>query len=354
MDWKFSEEQVAYTEALRDWLASIAPSTTLRGWLESGDATAFESAFAQDWAGVGFEEECGGQGGGLVELAQTAEELGRAAAPSSVWLATTVAAPLLASRPDIIRESLAGAVAVLLAPADWIPEAAPTLSLAADGTITGVVPRVLAGGTAARFIVVTDAGDGRQLRLIEAAGGGVDITRRKLLDRSREVAEISLRNAPSTPVAADVDAVLGAATLRAAIVVAADTLGASERMLELAVEYSKQRRQFGVPIGSFQAVKHAAATIMVGVEAARSVVYYAAASVAAGTPQAELHAAAAKAQVTAEGPRAADSALTMHGAIGFTWEHDLQLFYKRAKLNETLMGSPAAWNERIADGLALT
>jgi alkylation response protein AidB-like acyl-CoA dehydrogenase len=138
-----------------------------------------------------------------------------------------------------------------------------------------------------------------------------------------------------------------------AVLVAADSLGATERMLELAVEYSKQRHQFGVPIGSFQAVKHAAATIEVGVEAGRSAVYFAAASVEAGLPECSLHAAAVKAQVTAEGARAADTALTMHGAIGYTWEHDLHLFYKRARLDEYLAGKPVAWNERIADGLAL-
>jgi alkylation response protein AidB-like acyl-CoA dehydrogenase len=124
-------------------------------------------------------------------------------------------------------------------------------------------------------------------------------------------------------------------------------------MLDLAVEYSKQRHQFGVPIGSFQAVKHAAATILVGVEAARSVVYFAAASVDSGAADAALHAAAAKAQVTAQGARAADDALTIHGAIGYTWEHDLQIFYKRAKLDEHLYGDPRVWNERIADGLSL-
>jgi alkylation response protein AidB-like acyl-CoA dehydrogenase len=124
-------------------------------------------------------------------------------------------------------------------------------------------------------------------------------------------------------------------------------------MLDLAVAYSKQRKQFGVPIGSFQAVKHAAATILVGVEAGRSGVYFAAASVDVGDPECALHAAAVKAQVTAEGAVAADTALTMHGAIGYTWEHDLHLFYKRARLDERLFGTPATWNERIADGLAL-
>jgi alkylation response protein AidB-like acyl-CoA dehydrogenase len=124
-------------------------------------------------------------------------------------------------------------------------------------------------------------------------------------------------------------------------------------MLELAVEYSKQRHQFGVPIGSFQAVKHAAATIEVEVEAGRSAVYFAAASVGAGLEEASLHAAAVKAQVTAAGARVADVALTMHGAIGYTWEHDLHLFYKRARLDEHLAGEPYWWNERIADALAL-
>jgi alkylation response protein AidB-like acyl-CoA dehydrogenase len=129
-------------------------------------------------------------------------------------------------------------------------------------------------------------------------------------------------------------------------------------MLALAVEYAGQRHQFGVPIGSFQAVKHAAATLLVGVEAARSVVPFAAASVDAPAetrhPLWLLHAAAAKSQVTATAAGAADTALTLHGAIGYTWEHDLQLFYKRAKLDAVLGGTPGAWDDVIADGLPLT
>jgi alkylation response protein AidB-like acyl-CoA dehydrogenase len=91
----------------------------------------------------------------------------------------------------------------------------------------------------------------------------------------------------------------------------------------------------------------------VGVEAARSAVHFAAASVDGGDPQSLLHAAAVKAQVTAEGARAAESALTLHGAIGYTWEYDLHLFFQRARLDRQLFGTPATWNERIADGLAL-
>jgi alkylation response protein AidB-like acyl-CoA dehydrogenase len=124
-------------------------------------------------------------------------------------------------------------------------------------------------------------------------------------------------------------------------------------MLDLAVEYSKQRHQFGAPIGSFQAVKHAAATMLVAVESARSIVYYAAASVEAGHPDAALHAAVAKAQACAAAEQVADSALTVHGAIGYTWEYDLQLYYKRAKLDNRLFGGPEIWNERLAAQLPL-
>jgi alkylation response protein AidB-like acyl-CoA dehydrogenase len=350
VQWKLSEEQDAYQEAFRDWLAGVAPSDTVRQWLDSGDASVFEARFVADgWAGVGLPEELGGQGGGLVELALTAEELARAGVPSAGWLATVLAAPVLARRTDLVGTALAGETIALLVPAESIPETAPSLTVDADGALTGAVPRVLAGDTAARFVALSSEG----ARLVDAHATGVAVTRRRLLDRSRSVADVSLDGVPSLALEADLAGVLWQASARAAVLVAADALGASERMLDLAVEYSKQRHQFGVPIGSFQAVKHAAATILVGVEAARSAVYFAAASVDADDPQALMHAAAVKAQVTAEGVRAADSALTMHGAIGYTWEHDLHLFFKRAKLDEQLYGTPAEWNECIADGLAL-
>jgi alkylation response protein AidB-like acyl-CoA dehydrogenase len=202
-------------------------------------------------------------------------------------------------------------------------------------------------------VVPAGTGDARELRLVDASAPGVSRTRRHLLDRSRSAADVTLDRVPSARLTADGAAVLRRASARAAVLVAADSLGAAERMLDLSVQYSRQRRQFGVPIGSFQAVKHAAATVEVGIEAARSAVHFAAASVDAGDPQSLLHAAAVKAQVTAEGARAADSALTMHGAIGYTWEYDLHLFYKRAMLDRELCGAPWAWNDLIADGLAL-
>jgi alkylation response protein AidB-like acyl-CoA dehydrogenase len=219
--------------------------------------------------------------------------------------------------------------------------------------MSGSVSRVLAGAEASEFVAVIDVDGVPRLVAIDARSDGVAVRPRSLLDRSRSVADVTLDHVPYRLLEGDVAAALARAADLAAVLVAADTLGAMERMLDLAVDYSKQRKQFGVPVGSFQAVKHAAAGIEVAVEAGRSAIYFAAASVEAGTDDCALHAAAVKAQVTAEGSRAADTALTMHGAIGYTWEHDLHLFYKRARLNEFLLGDPHLWNERIADGLAL-
>ncbi|MGW6356327.1 acyl-CoA dehydrogenase family protein [Streptomyces sp. NPDC055092] len=354
MDWKLSEEQDAYQKTFRDWLAGIAPSATVRQWLDAEDDPAFESRFVSGgWSGVGLAEDLGGQGGGLVELALTAEELARAAVPSAAWLSNVLAVPALSGHPDLVVAALAGENLALLVPAETVPDEAPPLWADTDGAITGRVPRVLGGDRGARFIVPVGAGGAEQLRLVEAGAPGVGLAVRPLQDRSRSVADVTLDQVPSVRLDVDGAAVLRQASARAAVLTAADSLGATERMLDLAVEYSLQRHQFGVPIGSFQAVRHAAATLLVGIEAARSAVYFAAASVEGEDPQAFLHAAAVKAQVTAEGARGADSALTLHGAIGYTWEHDLHLFFKRAKLDEKLFGAPAVWNERIADGLAL-
>lgn len=397
MEWEPSAEQRSYQEAFRGWLAEMAPSATLRGWLDAGDPSAFERRFAADgWAGVGLPEDLGGQGGGLTELALTAEELGRAAAPSSAWLATVLAAPALAGRPDLVTAALEGQAVALLLPADAMPSrlpphrggaagagpgraqrsaggsaaggpqaggpevggSAPGLTVGEDGSITGSVPLVLGGDRAARFVALAGDGERAALRLVDAGSAGVRVTPRRLLDRSRSVADVTLDRAGSEPLAGDAETVLARIRTWAGVLLAADSLGAASRMLDLAVAYSKQRHQFGVPIGSFQAVKHAAATMLVGVEAARSIVYFATATHddpdgLTDAPPPLLVAAAAKAQVTADGAAAADSALTLHGAIGYTWEHDLQLYYKRAKLDERLYGPPAAWHDLIASALAL-
>ncbi len=358
MQWKFSDEQEAYREALRGWLADAAGSEQVRTWLgaEGGtpDPAPFEERFLGDgMAGVGVAEEIGGQGGSLVELAITAEELARAAAPSSAWLATMLAVPAIEGRADLVKAALEGGHAALAVAAESLPDAATALTAGADGRLSGDVPRVLGADRASLLVVPAHGPDGLGLHVVDASADGVTVTPRRLLDRSRSVADVRLDGVAGERLDVDAAAVLARVADIAGVLVAADALGAMDRMLALAVEYSGQRHQFGVPIGSFQAVKHAAATILVDVEAGRSGVYFAAASVAAGDDDRAMHAAAVKAQVTAAAGRAADSALTMHGAIGYTWEHDLHLFFKRARLDEQLFGAASAWNERIADRLQL-
>ncbi|QNG38554.1 acyl-CoA dehydrogenase [Geodermatophilaceae bacterium NBWT11] len=352
MLWSMSEELLDYGSALRSWLADAASLEAARGWYDAHDPSPFEQRFVTDgWSGVGVAEELGGQGGGLAELAVTAEELARACAPSSHWLATVLALPALAGRAES-QAALEGAGAALVVPAEVVPEETAGLPWA-DGVVTGVVPRVL-GADRVRWLVVPVAdAEGRRLVLVDAHGEAVRVVARRPLDRSRAIGDVHLDGAAGVVLAVDADLVLGRASVRAAVLLAADALGVSARMLELTVEYSKQRHQFGKPIASFQAVKHAAATILVGVEAARSVVPVAAAVVEAGGPDAARVAAAVTSQVTAEAVRTAESALTVHGAIGYTWEHDLHLYGKRARLTEQLFGSSDRWRERLADQLQL-
>jgi alkylation response protein AidB-like acyl-CoA dehydrogenase len=364
MRWELSAEQADFRSVLAGWLSDNCGPETLRGWLDAGEHGEFERRFVGDgWWGVGSPEDLGGEGGGLVELALAAEELARRAAPASAWLGSLLAVPALAGMPEAAKALLTDGVPTVLAvSAAAVPGATGVPGGAGvtvrDGRLSGTVPTVLAAAGAQRLVVPVAGGSW----LVEADQPGVRTVRHALTDRSRSVADveldIDLGGAAGTEIGAefwagDVAAALEAAALRAAVLVAADALGVMEYLLDATVEYVQQRTQFGVPIGSFQAVKHAAAEMLVKVEAARSIVYLAAASVESGHADAPLHAAAAKAQVCAAASDAADSALTLHGAIGYTWEHDLQIYYKRAKLDAALFGTPAVWNERLADRLAL-
>ncbi|MBJ7337523.1 acyl-CoA dehydrogenase family protein [Mycolicibacterium sp.] len=355
MHWELSDEQNLYTESVRDWLAAHAAPDRVRRWLEAGDHRSLDNALIDDgWAGVGFDEAAGGQGGSVLELALTARELGRTAAPSGCWLARAVADAGLLGEPELTRAMLEqGEITAVAVRCDRIP-ASSGLHWH-DGRVSGEVPSVLGAEHAHRFLVPVALPDGGlALAIVERDGNEVRVRPRDLLDRSRNAADVTFDSAPGRLTECDdATGALSAVAHRAAALVAADALGAGERMLAMSVEYAKQRTQFGRPIAAFQAVKHAAAQMLVTVEAGYSVALFAAASLQDGAVDSGLHAAAAKAQVTADVATLADSALTVHGAIGYTWEYDLQLFYKRAKLNHVLFGAPSAWNERIAAALPL-
>jgi len=342
MHWELSEEQDLFATSLREWIAAKFPTDTVRDLHAAAEPGSFTSALvAEGWWGVGYPEEHGGQGGGVLELALASREFGRAAVPSSGWLAGALAAPLLT--PQELAAHVSGETRFVPA---IRADRAPAWDRHAD-TVTGSVPHVLGADEADVFLVPVADGIAR----VATTGASVAIHPDDLLDRSRATATLTFRDATVLDTVAAPPEACARVTNLAAVLVAADALGSAERMLDLAVVYSKQRKQFGQVIGAFQAVKHAAAQMLVTVEAAYSIALYAGAAVEAGLDDAATIAAVAKAQVGKGAADLAESALTVHGAIGYTWEHDLHLFYKRAKLDRTLFGSPSVWNERIATAL---
>lgn len=350
MRWELTPEQEMLQESLRGWLSAAQPVGGAKAWWEGEDPVPFERHLrAHGWTAIGVPEGLGGQGGGLLEQSLVAECLGATTVPSSTWLGGALALALIADSPESVRSILDAELTVLCVPGGSAPDTGLRMS-AAGGRLTGRVDLVLGADRANALVVPADD---NAVYLVEATAAS--IRTRAPLDRSRSLADVHLNGAPGKRLSAAISGeALDRTASTAAVLVAADALGAMGRMLEKTVEYTRSRVQFGAPIGSFQAVQHEAANMLVDLEAARSITYYAAASVAEDAPGSTWHAAAAKAQVTASACRVADSALMLHGAIGYTWEHDLHLTYKRAKLNHELFGDPEAWNERIATSLELT
>src|SRR6202045_2577587 len=175
MHWELSDEQELFTTSLREWLGERASSQAVRGWLDTGDSAAFERLFVgEGWAGVGFDEDLGGQGGGLLELALTARELGRAAAPSSDWLQSAIIVPALPGEPALVRAATeSGDVTALAVRADRIP-AAVTSVLSSDGRLRGRIPCVLGAAPSRRLLVPLADGEATSLWLVDCAdpGGG--------------------------------------------------------------------------------------------------------------------------------------------------------------------------------------
>jgi alkylation response protein AidB-like acyl-CoA dehydrogenase len=329
---EWSDEQEFLRDAVAGVVAREAQFTIVRGWAESGSLTEADAlATRQGWTGIGLDEDLGGQGGGTLELAVLAEQLGRGAVPWDRTLAGVLAAPVLAAAgaDELAAATAEGERVAVLA----VDARAP---LAPSGT-----EWVLGAPQADVFVVPVTDGDDVELLVAEDAR----VTPRMLVDRTRSLGEVSIdatRSLGTVP-----RSVLDTAAANAAVIVAADALGAAARLLELTVQYVGERRQFGVPVGSFQAVKHAAAEMLVDVEAARSAVMHGAWAVGAGEDAAQ-HAAIAKAVACAAAVRVADKALFLHGAVGYTWEHDLQFPFKRIKSDALLFGSPDAHLDALA------
>ena len=354
---ELSDEQEFLREAVAGVLAREATPANVRAWADARDtADADELAVRQGWTGIGLDEELGGQGGGIIELAVIAEELGRTATPWDRLLGSALALQTLGASAEPAGRELAAAIAegertaVLCLDGRHVPAPWPESARDRDGALT-LSADYVPGAAGADLVVAVAAGD--RVRLLAVDGARATVTPRPLVDHTRSLAAVALSEAQSTDLGTIAPHEFARAAAAAAVLVGADALGAAAQLLESTVAYVADRRQFGVPVGSFQAVKHAAAQMLVEVEAARSAVRYASWAVDSGADDAGAWASIAKVGACGSAPHVADRALFLHGAIGYTWEHDLQFCFKRAKSDETLFGSPDAYRDRIADRLAL-
>jgi alkylation response protein AidB-like acyl-CoA dehydrogenase len=368
MDFGLNDEQRQLRESAREFLTNECSPAYVRKTMadEEGAARELYAAIAKlGWNGLVVPERYGGAGMGVLDLAVLLTETGYAAMPGPFLFSSALAASALAlGGSDEIKARWLGALAAGAATGTVAiterNDALDPAEMATDARREGA-GWVLNGSKmfvpyahAADFVVViartgpsaADAG----LFVMESGTPGVRIRMLKGVDLTRRVCAVDLDGVRVAPGAE----LSGGAALYArlldigAVAIAADSLGGMDRALEMTVEYAKVREQFGKPIGSFQALKHAAAEIVAELEPARALLWYAAYAQDAGAADAPRAAAMAKAQLCSIYSRGTDRAVLMHGGIGFTWDHDIHLWFKRARFNESFLGSPVYHRERVA------
>jgi alkylation response protein AidB-like acyl-CoA dehydrogenase len=324
------DEQDALRDAVRAFLAQHGTSARVRATI--ADAAPFD---VPAWkrltgelgiAGLAVPESLGGAGASLAEVAVVVAELGRALLPSP-YLSTAVAGAVLAvaGETEVLPGVAAGSTLVALAVSGG--------SVSLDGdVVSGTASFVVDAPSADAFLVRA----GEQLALVRSSDAVV--TAMPTLDQTRSLATVKFESAPAAVLAADRPLGPLAEDLMRALL-AVECVGAAERALELTVAYLKTREQFGKPIGSFQALKHRCADLAVALAAARSLA--GAAIRAFGSDEFAVLAPAAKLLCSQTFMRVAGEMIQLHGGIGFTWEHDAHLFFKRAKSNELLFGTPS-------------
>ena len=362
MYFDLTDEQRAIKSTAREFLAARYKSERIRELAESEhgfEQSDWEEMAELGWPGLALPEEWGGQGLGIVDLAVLFEEMGYALAPSPL-LSTTVAGLALATNgTDAQKErwlrplaggEARGTIAIFDAgtPAR-IGEFAMEARSDGDGVVLDGEKVLVMDAASADFLLVAGA-DGRR-HLVEREADGVTVTAEKSIDLTRRLYSVRFDG-----VRVGADATLDGAQAdylpvlwRACVAIAAESTGLAQRTMEMAVEYAKDRRQFGRPIGAYQAVSHRCAQMLLETENSRSAVYGAAWAADAEPESLPLAASMAKAYASDAGWRVPDMAIQVHGGIGFTWEHDLHFFLKRGKANAAGFGDARWHRDRVAD-----
>jgi len=373
---EFTPEQDELRDGVRTVLTGECPMSLVREVVEKG-ATAdalWSRMVALGWPALTVHESAGGLGMGAVELAVVVEELGRAVAPGPFVPTVTQFASVVAEAGSAEQqERFLGAVAAgectgtlaLVEASGAVDPARTTATAEPDGTsfvLGGRKTMVVEAATADEIVVVArrpgthgDAGVGAFV--VPQADVGVEPV--ETLDGSRRLARVTLDGTRT-----GADRVLGepgpatATAIRRAVELAVtmlsiETVGAAQAIFDVTLKYAKQREQFGVPIGSFQAIKHKFADMLIALERARATSYFAALTIAEDDDRRAPAASMAKAAAGDCAARLAKEGIQIHGGIGYTWEHDMHLYVRRVKSNAVLLGNAALHRARLADLIGL-
>jgi alkylation response protein AidB-like acyl-CoA dehydrogenase len=369
-----SAEQEELRASVRRFLADRAPLSRVRALMDGGetDWAVWEQAGTQlGLQGLAIPENYGGAGFSFAEQAVVLEEFGAALYGGPYLASAVLAATALLASPDegarrgLLPDIASGQTVATLAFTEdggsWDP-AAIRLSAVKDGPgvngawqLDGHKSFVLDGATAGLILVVATTDAGLSLFAVEGDAAGLGRAALPALDQTRQLARLEFAGVTGRLIGSPGDgaAALDRALDVAAVALAAEQLGGAQRALDMAVEYAKVRRQFDRPIGSFQAIKHRCADLLLEVESLRSAVGYAAAAVAEDSAEIPVLASLVKAYASETYFHVAAENIQIHGGIGFTWEHDAHLYFKRAKASELFLGDGAYHRERLANRIGL-
>ncbi len=371
MNFAFSEEQEELRRSVRRFLEDKSPETEVRRlmattegydpavWSQMADQLGLQS--------LAIPEEYGGAGFSFVELVVVLEEMGAALLCAPYFSSAVLAANALLTSGDDEAKSrhLPGiasgeTIATLALTEDAGRWDVDSVELAAtpagDGcTLDGHKSFVLDGHIASLVLVAARTPGGVSLFAVEGDAPGLTRTPLSTMDQTRKQARLEFAGTPATLVGTEGGAAAGLATTLdlAAVALAAEQVGGAQRCLDTSVEYAKTRIQFGRPIGSFQAIKHKCADMLLEVESAKSAAYYAGWAAAEGSDELPVVASLAKSYCSEAYFHAAAEMIQIHGGIGFTWEHPAHLYFKRAKSSELLFGDPTYHRELLAQRIGI-
>ncbi|CDO36227.1 acyl-CoA dehydrogenase family protein [Novosphingobium sp. KN65.2] len=342
MEFAFTEEQAMIAQTVQTFFAENATSERTRAAMEAGGIDReLWASFCEELglSGIGIAEEDGGVGLGMVELAIVAEAAGSQVSAIPLLGLATAGQAIAAGGNIAQKEQWLGP----LISGEAIAAAAYAPALKVEGgRLSGTVPFVAHGSLADLFVFVGEDA----AWLVAAEDAGLSVVSHTTMDQTRPLATVTLEGANAQ--ALDFAPAREALHAGGWICLAAEALGGAQATLDRTVQYSTERMQFGRPIGSFQAYKHRLADMMVLIEQARSAVYWAACAVDEGAPEAQLALHSAKSFCADTYFECAGHMIQLHGGIGFTWEHDAHLFFKRATSIRSMMGDGDWHREQVA------